>query len=56
MFVARNFAQLAGELLRRDLVEELAELVDDLFLVHLFPFELDRRFLQNPIVGAQAAA
>src|SRR5690348_16103401 len=35
--------ELGGELLGSHLVEELPELVDDLLLVHLFPFELDRR-------------
>ena len=41
-----------GEVLGRDAVEELLELVDDVLLVHVLALELDRRLLDH-LVGRE---
>src|SRR6476646_7618254 len=45
------FLSFDRELVGGDVVEELAKLVDDLLLVHLFALELDRGLLDHALVG-----
>src|SRR5829696_1551022 len=53
--LARGLVRAAGEVLRRDLVEEVLELLDDLLLVLDLVLELDRGLLDDVLGGVDRA-
>ena len=52
LFLGLDLGLGLGEVLGGDAVEELLELVDDLFLVHLVAFHLDRGILYHGLIEA----